>query len=55
MRIEIIKIRTEINRKETKETKVKINKTKSWLFKIKLQIISQIHQEKRGEDSNQQN
>ena len=34
MRIEIIKIRTEINRKEMKETKVKINKTKSWLFKI---------------------
>ena len=32
MRIEIIKIRTEINRKEMKETIVKINKTKSWFF-----------------------
>ena len=55
MTIEIIKIRTEINRKEMKETKVKINKTTIWLFKIKLQIISQTHQEKKGEDSNQQN
>ena len=48
MTIEIIKIRTEINRKEMKETKVKINKTTIWLFKIKLQIISQTHQEKKG-------
>ena len=35
-RKEIIKIREERNKKETKETIVKINKTKSWLFeKIK--------------------
>ena len=35
-RKEIIKIWAEINEKETKETIVKINKTKSWLFeKIK--------------------
>ena len=31
-RKEIIKIRAEINEKETKGTIVKINKTKSWLF-----------------------
>ena len=31
-RKEIIKIRAEINEKETKETIAKINKNKSWLF-----------------------
>ena len=31
-RKEILKIRAEINAKETKETIAKINKTKSWLF-----------------------
>ena len=31
-RIEIIKIRAEINEKEIKETIAKINKTKSWFF-----------------------
>ena len=31
-RKEIIKIRAEINEKETKETLAKINKTKSWFF-----------------------
>ena len=31
-RKEIIKIRSEINEKEMKETIVKINKTKSWFF-----------------------
>ena len=31
-RKEILKIRVEINAKETKETIVKINKNKSWLF-----------------------
>ena len=36
-RKEIIKIRSEINEKEMKETIAKINKTKSWFFeKIKL-------------------
>ena len=35
-RNEILKIRAEINAKETKETLAKINKTKSWFFeKIK--------------------
>ena len=35
-RKEIIKIRAEINEKETKETITKINKTKRWFFeKIK--------------------
>ena len=29
---EILKIREEINAKETKETKAKINKAKSWFF-----------------------
>ena len=29
---EVIKIRTEINEKETKETIAKISKTKSWFF-----------------------
>ena len=32
-RKEIIKIRKEINEKETKETIAKINKAKTWLFK----------------------
>ena len=57
-RKEIIKIRAEIYEKETKETISKINKTKSWFFeKIKKyrQAISQTHQEKKGEKSNQQN
>ena len=31
-RKEITKIRAEINAKETKETKAKINKAKSWFF-----------------------
>ena len=54
-RKEIIKIRAEINEKEMKETIVKINKTKSWLFekinKIDKPLARLI---KRGE-SNQQN
>ena len=48
------KIWAEINEKEMKETIVKINKTKSWLFeKIKLQAFNQTHQEKK--DKNQIN
>ena len=31
-RKEIIKIRAEINEKETKETRAKVNKAKSWIF-----------------------
>ena len=56
-RKEIIKIRAEINEKETKETIAKINKTKNWFFeKInKRQTTSQIYQETKGEEENQQN
>ena len=57
-RKEIIKIRAEINEKETKETIAKINKTKSWFFEKINKIdktISQTHQEKKGKESNQQN
>ena len=55
-RKEIIIFKAEINEKETKETVAKINKTKSWFFeKINRQTISQTHQEKKGEESNQQN
>ena len=54
-RKEIIKIRSDINEKEMKETVAKINKTKCWFFeKIKKMINhSQTCQEKQGEDSNQ--
>ena len=54
-RKEIIKIRVEINEKETKETIAKINKAKSWFFKKinKIDTISQTHQETKGEKSNQ--
>ena len=56
-RKEILKIRAEINAKETKETIAKINKTKSWFFEKINKIdkpLSQTHQEKK-EESNQQN
>ena len=53
---EIRKIREKRNEKEMKETIAKINKNKSWFFeKISRQTISQIHQEKKREGSNQQN
>ena len=55
-RKEILKIRAEINSKETKETIAKINKAKSWFFEMinKIdKIISQTHQETKGEKSNQ--
>ena len=57
-RKEIIKIRAEINEKETKETIAKINKTKSQFFEKINNIdkpFSQTHQETKGEESNQQN
>ena len=57
-RKEIIKIRAEINEKETKETIAKFNKTKSWFFekinKIDKQLARLI-KKKKGEESNQQN
>ena len=55
-RKEIIKIRAEINEKEMKETIVKTNKTKSWLFekisKIDKSLARPIKKER--EESNQQ-
>ena len=55
-RKDIIKIRAEINEKETKETIANINKSKTWFFeKINRQTISQTHQEKKGEESNRPN
>ena len=55
-RKENIKIRADINEKETKETIAKISKTKTWFFeKINRQTISQTHQEKKGEESNRPN
>ena len=56
-RKEIIKIRSETNEKELKETIAKINKNKSWFF----EKINKIHKslarlkEKKGKDSNQYN
>ena len=56
-RKEIIKIRAEINEKETKETIAKFNKTKSWFFG-KINIIDKplaiLIKKKKGEESNQQ-
>ena len=50
-RKQIIKIRAEINAKETKEARAKINKAKSqFLEKINRQTISQTNQEKKGEN-----
>ena len=57
-RKEIIKIRSEINEKEMKETIAKINKTKSW-FSEKINKIdkplTRLIKKKKGEGSNQQN
>ena len=55
---EIIKIRTEINKKEMKETIAKINKIKSCFFKKIHKIdkpLAGLIKKKKGEDSNQQN
>ena len=57
-RKEIIKIRAEINEKATKETIVKINKTKSWFFEKINKIdkpLARLIKKKKGEESNQQN
>ena len=54
----IIKIRSEINEKETKEIIAKINKAKSWFFEKINQInkpLARLIKEKKGEESNQQN
>ena len=56
-RKEIIKIRAEINEKETKETKAKINETENWFFEKINKIdkpLARFIKKKKGE-SNQQN
>ena len=57
-RKEILKVRAEINAKETKESIAKINKAKSWFLekinKIDKPFASHI-KKKKGEESNQQN
>ena len=56
-RKEILKIRAEINAKETKETLAKTNKAKTWFFerinKIDKPLVC--HKETKREESNQQN
>ena len=57
-RKEIIKIKAEINEKETKETIAKINQTKSWLFEKVNKIdtpLGRLIKKKKGEESNEQN
>ena len=56
-RKEIIKIRAEINAKETKDTMAKINKAKIWCFKKINKIDKPLARliKKKGEESNQQN
>ena len=57
-RKEIIKIMTEINEKETKETIAKISKTKSWFFEKINKIekpLARLTKKKKGEESNRQN
>ena len=57
-RKEVIKIRSEINEKEMKETITKINKTKSWFFEKINKIdkpLARLIKKKKGEDSNQWN
>ena len=52
-REEIIKIRAEINEKETKETTAKINKAKSWFFEKTNKIdkpLARFIKKKRGEN-----
>ena len=55
---EIIKIRAEINEKETKEIIAKISKTKSWFFEKINKIdkpLARLIRKKKGEESSQQN
>ena len=57
-RKEIIKVRAEINEKETKETIAKVNKTKSWFFEKINKIdkpLARLIEKKKGEESYQQN
>ena len=54
-RKELLKLKAEINAKETKETIAKINKAKTGSLRryINWQTISQTHQETKGEKANQ--
>ena len=56
-RKEIIKIRAEINEKETKQTIAKINKVKSWFFENINKTDKSLARliKKKKEESNQQN
>ena len=57
-RKEVIKIRAEINEKETKKNIAKINKTKSWFFEKINKVdkpLARLIKEKKGEESNQRN
>ena len=57
-RKEILKIRAEINTKETKETISKMNKAKSWFFEKLNKIdkpLARLIKKQRGKKSNQQN
>ena len=57
-RKEIIKIRAEINEKETKETIAKISKDKSWFFEKISKIdkqLARLIKKKKGGESNLQN
>ena len=57
-RKEIIKIRAEINEKETKETTAKISETTSWFFEKINEIdkpLAILIKKKKGEESNLQN
>ena len=57
-RKEILKIRAEINAKETKQTITKINTAGSWFFERINKIdkpLKLTHQETKGEESNQEN
>ena len=56
-RKEIIKIRTEITEKETKEIIAKINKAKSWFFEKINKIdkpLARLIKKKKEKESNQQ-
>ena len=57
-RKEILKIRAKINARETKETIVKINKAKNWLFESIYKIdkpLARLIKKINSEKSNQQN
>ena len=56
-RKEILKIRVEINAKETKETIAKVKKAKIWFFEKINKIGKPLARliKKKGEESNQQN